>query len=255
MKKVRFFAGQVQTNSKFHVMIGHSTVMASLIFFGVPRVSTKEWKVVEEGFEFENEYLHQDYLYGAEGRPASDEGVMSPDPGAASSITRNFYGPQWVYIKFEEPVLSRDGSLILGAKLDADLNTSSCRIAFHGNILHSWPISEANTISKLQIFKIKRREGILERIEADGKAAICRDLFGKNSDMSAFIGFYIDGPNGQRGKILSPFAHDGRCRVLFDISLEHKFQGSPVSLTYKRYLYDKSRKHKIRQYFIDSKIN
>eukprot|EP00197_Chlamydomonas_leiostraca_P012833 CAMPEP_0202860212 /NCGR_PEP_ID=MMETSP1391-20130828/2014_1 /ASSEMBLY_ACC=CAM_ASM_000867 /TAXON_ID=1034604 /ORGANISM="Chlamydomonas leiostraca, Strain SAG 11-49" /LENGTH=406 /DNA_ID=CAMNT_0049539353 /DNA_START=60 /DNA_END=1277 /DNA_ORIENTATION=+ len=83
VEKIRFFAGRVPGKSKFHVSVGHATVMADLTFFGLPqgegvppevalaqmienlgRMSLQGSSVE---FDMARDYLYQDELYGLEG--------------------------------------------------------------------------------------------------------------------------------------------------------------------------------------------
>ncbi len=48
-------------------------------------------------------------------------------------------------------------------------------------------------LSKLRVFKVKRREGVVERLLAnDGSCAVCKGFFKKESDFSPFIGLQVE---------------------------------------------------------------
>ncbi|KAJ9508060.1 hypothetical protein QJQ45_021390 [Haematococcus lacustris] len=88
VEKIRFYAGQVPSKAKFHVSVGHTTVMASLTFFGLPDgqgVSQEAALVqmienlgrmaltgVPMPFDKSRDYVYQDQLHGLEGRPVAD---------------------------------------------------------------------------------------------------------------------------------------------------------------------------------------
>ena len=40
MRKVRFFRGGAETDSKFHVTVGHATTVATVSFFGAHELGT-----------------------------------------------------------------------------------------------------------------------------------------------------------------------------------------------------------------------
>jgi hypothetical protein len=49
-----------------------------------------------------------------------------------------------------------------------------------------------NQLDRLRVYKLKRREGCVERLlSPDGITAVCRGFFKKDSDFSAFIGFKV----------------------------------------------------------------
>ena len=47
-------------------------------------------------------------------------------------------------------------------------------------------------LEKLKVYKLKRREGIVERVlTPEGYTAVCRGFFKKDSEFSAFIGMKV----------------------------------------------------------------
>ena len=70
MEKIRFFKGAVPSKARFHVTIGHVTVMAHVVFFSGPTSAgapTGLPDVVQQAssFSFDQEYSFQDELAGA----------------------------------------------------------------------------------------------------------------------------------------------------------------------------------------------
>ena len=106
-------------------------------------------------------------------------------------------------------------SKILGSKLDTDVHTSSCRLAFEGQLL--LPITsekyKTEDLPRLKVFKIKEKTGIVERANND-QELIGKNMFKKETNIHLFDGFKvslsspismvgsIDGPFGQSGKLL-----------------------------------------------------
>eukprot|EP00890_Picochlorum_soloecismus_P000580 jgi/Picsp_1/1522/NSC_05000-R1_selenocysteine-specific elongation factor len=240
VEKVRFYPRKVPTNGKLHIILGHTTVMATLTFFGTPLMTSKQWVSVKDGFAFENDYLYQEELYGAEGRPVEEEKLHFGT--LAHKLPEAFHGPQWAYVRFEDFVLGQEGTIFLGAKLDADLNTPTCRIALHGKIL----VPLTGGPDNLKVFRTKSRSGVIERVDADGKTAICRDMFNKNTNMKSFLGMTVHGPGWNMGRIESSFGQNGMCRICYPKGINSK-QDGPVVLKYKKYMFDKSNSKVVHQ--------
>jgi selenocysteine-specific elongation factor len=255
--KVRFYPDRLPSKRKLHIMIGHSSVMGTVEFFGVPRYSTtKDWITSADAecpFSFENEYLYQDELYGHEGRPeVGDDGRDSAKP---------FHGPQWALITFAERIISRPGELLLGAKLDAHLDSCSCRIAMKG-VLEAVKLEdtleEGNRESRhggVKLFKFKSKRGVVDKVETSGcepgppgdgssggVTAICGGLFGPNSVMTKFLGMHCvcvqedsrtNAPEVVHGRIVSKFGSKGQCRIVFakDVRV-----GDNVLVSYRKFL-------------------
>jgi len=93
VNKIRFFKQQCQTKSKFHITVGHSTVMGMVHFFknleepkekvDVKRAQFEIPKI--SNFDFSKDYSFEEELY------LTDE--------------KNAFGTQFAYIFFEKPIL------------------------------------------------------------------------------------------------------------------------------------------------------
>jgi selenocysteine-specific elongation factor len=216
-------------------------------------------------FDYSAEYLYQDELYGIEGRPAAAElfggGGGNSDALPSTSFgenddddqieLQNHYGPQWAVVQFDEPVTAPSNCLVIGARLDADLQTSTCRIALSGHIqsIFDHPTKNSTTttttkhtatpkptktsslllLHQLKVYKLKQRVGTVERFESDGCTAICRGMFSKESDLTQFIGMTVksatrsstntsstsDTNTVKRGVLEGSFGKSGKFRVRF----------------------------------------
>jgi len=70
VRKISYFKGAVATKAKFHITIGHETVMGRATFFGrysdtpeTPRPDSDRTKTATlEPFDFSAEYVHQNEL-------------------------------------------------------------------------------------------------------------------------------------------------------------------------------------------------
>lgn len=250
VEKVRFYAGDVLSNSKMHVIIGHHTTMAKMMFFGIPRDGKNSTIVADmveklnmnhsrkksQVFDYSKEYLYQDALYGEEGRPRDAEHALE------DSNEMRHKGFQWAYIVFDTPITAPSNAVIIGARLDADLNTSSCRIAFHGRLCSLIDPSDQQSIHGLRVYKVKGRDGIIERIENDGCTAICRGMFSKDSDLTKFIGMTVIGPQNEIGILECKFGKSGKFKVRFSTALGIDSAGTSITLMYKRFIFDSDKK-------------
>lgn len=283
VEKVRFYPGIVKSGSKMHVIVGHQTVMAKFLFFGTPRgsgdstgqdpkiesieslsISTKN--NTSGAFDYSKEYLYQDELYGSEGRPATAElfggggdgggtGGDQLSPFEDGLVSSAHYGPQWAVVQFDEPVTAPPDSLIIGARLDADLHAAACRIALSGRIHSIFEYfntgitsssSQELLLHQLKVYKLKQRRGTVERVESDGCTAICRGMFSKESDLTRFIGMTVrGGPRGSTGGVLEgSFGKSGKFKVRFNEKIVggSKLANQGVVLEYKRFIFDKDKR-------------
>lgn len=54
-------------------------------------------------FDFKQQYIQQDELYGLEGRPLA-AAAAAPDGSSSEQQQRRHYGPQWALLRFDQPV-------------------------------------------------------------------------------------------------------------------------------------------------------
>lgn len=150
--KISYFKGSLVSRAKFHVTLGHDTLMAKVTFFGPPppeEGAPSEPRPRDAPFALERDYVYLDE-YGGDG----------PVGGAVGGTE------QWALLEFERPVTCPSLCLVIGSKLDADLHANACRLAFHGRLLlgfqdRSYTETE---LPRLRIYKTKTREGQVERV-------------------------------------------------------------------------------------------
>lgn len=253
--KIPYFKGTCQNKSKFHITIGHETVMASLQFFGPPTDCDKS--LYTEELDLNLEYEFQDEL-------RDNTGALN-----SNSLTSNSgVGFQFVILEFDRPISCTTDSLVIGSRLDTDINLKTCRLAFHGRIQVPFLMKDyrESHLAPLKIFKCKKKEGIVERLH-DDYCVIVRSLFKKETDLQMFMNMkvqlstgengVIDGSFGQSGKIkvripngLSSETKDklsttkkGKSKKMEDLTLNDQ-PGEPVRvfLDFKKYFYDSSHK-------------
>ena len=117
----RFFKSPVLTKAKFHISMGHETVMARVTFFGSSAIHNAE------NFDYLSDYKFQKELRRlSKKEDKEDESNNEEDP---------FPCEQFALLEFERPVTIVPGCLVLGSKLDTDIHANLCRLAFHGKLL------------------------------------------------------------------------------------------------------------------------
>ncbi|GMH38911.1 hypothetical protein BSKO_06809 [Bryopsis sp. KO-2023] len=243
LDKVRFYSGNVASNSKFHVTVGHTTVMATVSFFGFPdggresqqgamqlvlgRLNRIAAKKPPPAFDYGKEYEHQDELHGMESNPKSVR-----------------FGNQFALLNFELPLTAPSDSVLIGARLDADLESSSCRLAFYGQVMSLIDTDDKAALKILKIFKWKNRQGVIERLNPDKTTAICKSMFKKETDLSVFVGMKVTAlGTGDEGKIEGSFGGGGKFRVYFENGLQAAWEADKrLDLKFKRFIFDTSKK-------------
>ena len=72
--------------------------------------------------------------------------------------------------------------------------------------------------------------GTVERVERDGRTAICTGLFKKESDISIFLNMFVESSTGN-GKLTSSFGKSGKCKVEFHNIIN---EGETIRLRFKK---------------------
>ncbi|KAM4582817.1 selenocysteine-specific elongation factor [Fundulus diaphanus] len=259
-RKIGYFKGSLATRAKFHITVGHETVMAKVTFFGLPPAETKptppEPSSLETPFTFDGEYFYQDeYVAGQR------EGASGPDP------------EQWALLEFERPVTCPALCLVIGSKLDTDIHANACRLAFQGRLLHGFEDKSycETALPRLRIYKTKHKEGQVERV-TDDYSVIGRSLFKKETNLQLFVGLKVTLSTGESGVIEGGFGQSGKFKIRIQEGLrpetkqllsstskkkgksgskggptseeEPKVESQPVSihLHFKRYVFDPHKK-------------
>ncbi|KAG2429383.1 hypothetical protein HXX76_011148 [Chlamydomonas incerta] len=296
VEKIRFYAGRVPSRAKFHVSVGHATVMADMTFFGLPdgegvprdtalaamiaNLNAMALSATPMAFDCARDYLYQEELYGLEGRPIADPSVAAAAAAAAAAaeeakaegeegaaaqdgddaaaaaaaegeegLDRHF-GPQWVLLKFDQPITAPKDALVIGAKFDADIHGEACRLAFYGRLVRLVDPAKPPELAELQVFKPKTRAGVIERLQPDGVTAIVRGLIKKESSVDVFVGLKVTTGRGEQGVIEGTFGKSGKLKVNVPGGLAAEGRSAAdnaVTLRCKRYLYDPNAKKVLRQ--------
>nr|XP_057911378.1 selenocysteine-specific elongation factor isoform X2 [Doryrhamphus excisus] len=212
-RKIGYFKGSLSTRAKFHITMGHETVMARVTFFGLPEppVDTPDLRPcsLDGAFALDREYLYQEDYVTAPGESGS-----GPDPD------------QWALLEFERPVTCPLLCLVIGSKLDADIHANACRLAFQGRLLLGFEDKgyAETDLPGLLIYKTKHREGQVERV-TDDYTVIGRNLFKKETNLQIFMGLKVTLSTGETGVIEGGFGQSGKFKVR--VKDEGKTQDGP----------------------------
>jgi len=294
VRKVRFFKGGLNSGAKFHVSVGHTTVMATVTFWGAREIAAQvEKKEKEEEknsafnttkgkdksgsqplgksslggsadlaglprlkFDWNQDFLHQDnYL---ETLPTNDghnewndgtltrNGSENMEGGKQASLSANKLPPlHWAKLEFLTPVYCPMDSLVIGSRLDTEVNANACRLAFSGRLVERYDAKTDN--GKIKTYTKKEKVGTVCRLgdpfrrSDDNKVVryevFGTDLFKKETNMSQFVGLVMETDRGEIGSIQSSFGTSGKFRVNFPAGTEAK-EGDPLYLRFKRYAND-----------------
>ncbi|KAG7373275.1 selenocysteine-specific translation elongation factor [Nitzschia inconspicua] len=152
VRKIPQYPGQLKNNSKYHVSVGHSTVMATVSFWGAIELArsgknngtsgtngsanSSNKEAIESSalggdadqaglpylqFDWNQDFLVQDGLL--EQLPSGTEGSEN---GSSKSVKNSSDVPllHWALLDFQTPVYCPLQSLVIGSRLDADTSGS-----------------------------------------------------------------------------------------------------------------------------------
>jgi len=210
--RISYFKSAIATKAKFHISVGHETVMGRAIFFGrycdtATHCPTSDDADMTAPFDFSLEYVYQDELLSL--KTASAEGDATENYPSGK-----FPDAQFALMEFERPVTCGHSFIVIGSKLDTDIHAHTCRLAFHGRVLQ--PITEQNyseaVLPRLRVIKEKWKEGVVER-QLDEATLVCRGLFKKESKFDSFVGLKVALSTGEAGFIEAAFGQSGKFKV------------------------------------------
>ena len=309
VKKVKFFSGALLTDSKFHISIGHTTVMATVKFFGakelhdrlltehitfdedeqvqvdVPKstkprlksakgVSNVDTSTVSASlggssvsglpripFDFDQDYLFQDQLVEDLQAWIETSGPnptcvqrelnvpvpnLEPESDSSASTVSKESPLHWAIVDLQTPVYCPLNSLMIGSRLDTEIQANTCRLAFSGRLIQTF--DKDTDGARLKIYNWKEKRGALQRLgdpyRRDDDRRLVRyevfgsDLFKKETNMQPFVGLkLLTEPAGDIGYIHSSFGTSGKFKAVFPAGTEAQ-DGSALILKFKRYTND-----------------
>ncbi|GKY98433.1 hypothetical protein MPSEU_000800800 [Mayamaea pseudoterrestris] len=271
VRGIKYYNGLLPSGSKFHISVGHVTVMANVTFWGASELQTLQDQLASNNlvksaakcadkkqlnssslgggadiaglprlsYDFNQQYLQQEHL-------------VEKIEGSSCKLIDN--PPlQWAFIHFQTPVHCPIHSLIIGSRLDAVDNnasgtTSSCRLSFAGRLVEA--LDPIRDIPELRIYVPKEKRGTIGRLgdahkRSDDDKVVRYEVFGsglfkKETNMKPFVGMKIETEQGDIGVIKSSYGTDGMFRVFFPAGTEAR-QGDALILRFKRYAHDPSK--------------
>ncbi|XP_039104549.1 selenocysteine-specific elongation factor [Hyaena hyaena] len=212
VEKIPYFRGPLQTKAKFHITVGHETVMGRMLFFS-PAPDDFDREPVLDSFDLSREYLFQEQYLSQDLAPvATDGGGADKETGPAAEGRHP--RQQWALVEFEKPVTCPRLCLVIGSRLDADIHASTCRLAFHGVLLRGLEDRDyaASFLPRLRVYKLKCKQGLVERV-MDDHSVIGRSLFKKETSIQLFVGLKVHLSTGELGIIDSAFGQSGKFKI------------------------------------------
>ncbi len=201
LKKIRHFKGSIENGAKFHITIGHETLVGKIELFG----DVNEPK--PDGFDFGREYCFVDRYETTNDTEDSDSKTATP------KINTYYILIDFVETNPSHSVLCAPESVLIGSKLDTDIHLNQCRIAFYGHVLHAFTNKDYRSeLSKLKIYKEKSKEGLVERM-IDAYTVIGRSLFKKETNLDLFMDLKVTLSTGEIGAIAGNFGQSGKFKV------------------------------------------
>lgn len=215
VKRIPYYKEAITSKSKFHITIGHETVMGKLQVFGLPPEQSVNHSQEGEIFDISREYVFQEEVVDQSNYCVNTAGHENADSG-----NKPVSNQQWLFIEFEKPVTCPEHSLVIGSRLDTDIHLNLCRIAFHGRL--TVPVTDKNfketILPQLKIYKTKTREGVIERM-ADDYSVIAHSLFKKETNIQSFVGMKIRLSTGEQGHIEGGFGQSGKVKIRISTGL------------------------------------
>ena len=211
VKHIPYYKGAITSKSKFHITVGHETVMGKLQVFGSPPCQSSDTSLENSLFDMSREYVFQEaVLQGSKSVTGSAESENVSSETTCSPLSTQ----QWLFIEFEKPVTCPKNSLVIGSRLDTDIHLNLCRIAFHGLLVV--PVTEKNfaetLLPQLKIYKTKAKEGVVERM-TDDYSVIAHSLFKKETNIESFVGMKTRLSSGEEGIIEGSFGQSGKVKI------------------------------------------
>ncbi|XP_061386348.1 selenocysteine-specific elongation factor [Musca vetustissima] len=224
LRHIQFYKFAIKSKTKLHISVGHETVMANITLFkAIEKKESREFNPIQE-----YEYL--------------DELDMEKIKESGDII--------YCLLEFETPIYATKDSLLIASKLDLDIHSNCCRLAFWGNI--EWYTNSSNYVKEQlptwKVFKSKEKRGNVQRLVND-QDIIVQNLFKKESNRQLYIGKRIQLSTGECGQIESTFGQTSKVKITFRENLkedtlqllkEGKFNEVTVILKYKKYVYNKN---------------
>ncbi|ORC93683.1 selenocysteine-tRNA-specific elongation factor [Trypanosoma theileri] len=165
VNRVRFHQMPCDTHTKFHITIGHSTVMGTMKYFSRPTLQKKE-NGEDCMFDFTQESLYVEELE-ENSCFDFDNAETQVQPGLPVSLKRGDL-TYYAIILLEKPIMAIVGTPLIAARLDME-RENMCRIAIAGTVRAIMPSDTSGGSSiplwrTLPVVRYKTRELVVERV-------------------------------------------------------------------------------------------
>jgi selenocysteine-specific elongation factor len=182
--KVRFHTRAVDAGQKFHISIGHMTVMGTMRFFasshqGAARAAKndgdgnpKHVAMASTEFDFAGEYQHLDALPEASALVYDTTSVtVAGHPAKAQHCATSYYA----VVLLERPVTTVLGATLIASHLDADVHINSCRLAVMGSVMCTSGLEAPDAWRSIHAVKYKQKRVSIDRV-IDPRTCIAKGL-------------------------------------------------------------------------------
>uniref|UniRef100_A0A7S1PNS6 Translation elongation factor EFTu-like domain-containing protein n=1 Tax=Neobodo designis TaxID=312471 RepID=A0A7S1PNS6_NEODS len=252
--KVRFHKLDVEQSLKYHITVGHTTVMGTMRLFSRKLDGATDGAAAAAaggGFDFGATYDAVDDL------PDTSRWVYASPPADAEPEDHMPVKPSdtdyFAVLQLEQPVTTYVGSTIIISRLDTDVHAHVCRIAAHGQILtpeiksemfpSSFP-AETEPWRMIAVIKPKRKLITIDRV-LDERSCISKSITqgSQNQDPARFIGAKIalkrvkpPAAGSEAGEVVgepvqgvieAPFGNSGKVKLRFSEDVFDKPVGKP----------------------------
>mmetsp|Transcript_34561 Transcript_34561/g.83459 ORF Transcript_34561/g.83459 Transcript_34561/m.83459 type:complete len:791 (+) Transcript_34561:247-2619(+) len=195
VRKIPQHPGQLLNNAKFHVSVGHSTIMATVTFWGAAELSKKRSNGKNLNGDQDNRKIDTSHIESSLGGDIDQTGLPHIDfdwnedfllqdrlleslPSNKSSSNEPLL--HWALLDFQTPVYCPLQSLVIGSRLDAAVDSSgntkgsvdagqelstpasSCRLAFCGRLVER--IDPKQDMSRIRWYTPKEKQGKVFRL-------------------------------------------------------------------------------------------
>lgn len=264
VQKVKYYtAGNLQGGAKFHISVGHSTVMGTVSFWGAQELAEQASNTQQQSSKLDTNGKLINSSLGGDADMAGlphlsfdfNQDFVQQDSVVeklnSGEVNDNGKPPlHWALINFQTPVYCPSDSLIIGSRLDTAVDhatgsAATCRLAFSGRLIDRVDPDEA--ASKLRLYTTKEKTGKIAKLgdphrrADDGKTiryeVFGSDLFKAETNMKLFIGMKLETPGGDVGEIKSSYGTVGMFRVYFPGGTDAK-EGDELILRFRRYAND-----------------
>ncbi|CDW76735.1 selenocysteine-specific elongation factor [Stylonychia lemnae] len=193
VKKIPYFTEEVKNKAKFHITIGHQTVIGQSIFFTAKDPSEMDNFEIQFSkaalmnnksvvsldtsieYQFVNDIKAQKLQQQKKPQEEEKKGAQS-----SQSQVPIYYS----VIKLEKEIFIQPQSLLIASKLDKDISAKQCRLAFYGQVISLGQNQEA--LYNIRIAKEKVKVGKIDRIMTPSQVLV-KDIFKKETAPEVFM--------------------------------------------------------------------